>query len=167
MKLLFWSALIFSSMVFADEKIAVIDLEAAILATSDGKLAQRNLMKEFKLSETRFKEREYSLRGKISDFAKKAMILSEQKREEQKAEFQEMAVNLQRDVQKFQINFQKRQMEASRPIVEKLQKCILKLAKENDFHMILNKSQGQVLWIKPTADITEVVVKMYESKGAS
>lgn len=162
MKFIFFIFILHSSTVLAEGLIAVVDMDAAILATSDGKALKTNLEKEFKLSDTQFKERAYSLRDRMKAFDKKVAILSEQKREEQRAELQEMAINFQKDMQKFQVYFQKKQMTVSKPIADKLQKCITQIAEEKNFDIVINRSQGQVLWAKPTIDITETVVKMYE-----
>ncbi|MCB0378553.1 MAG: OmpH family outer membrane protein [Bdellovibrionales bacterium] len=162
MKLLFCCLTLFASSASADIKIAVFDMETAIQATSDGKTAKANLVKEFKFLEGKLKKREFGLREKIKEFDKKALILSDKKRVEQQQELQKLSINFQKDMQNFQVEFQKKQIAATKPIIEKLQSEIAKLASQKDFDVVLNKSVDNVLWSKKAIDITDTVVKLYE-----
>jgi outer membrane protein len=163
MRLLFGLTLLLTSTASAELKIAVFDMQLAIQTTQDGQIAQKSLAKEFKLLQNQLKKREFGLREKLQSFDKKALLLSEKKRAEQQQELQQLSMNLQKDMKKMQLDFQKKQMTQTQPIIEKLQKKITQLSQQKGYDLILNKSSGQVLWTKETLDITQEVVRMYES----
>jgi outer membrane protein len=162
-RLLFCLALLFTSTASADLKIAVFDMQAAIKQTKDGQLAHKTLTEEFKRMQNRIKKGEYDLSQKVKAFEKKALLLSDKKRQEQQSEIQQLSFNIQKEMQKLQVDFQKKQIVETQPIVEKLQQKITQLSQQKGYDLILNKSSGQVLWTKETLDITQEVVRMYES----
>ena len=153
----------FSTAAFADYKIAVFDLQAAVKATTDGKKAIASLDKEFKSIEKELKSRESKLRDKFSTFEKKAMILSEAKRMEQQRELQQLSQALQKDMYEMQMKFQQKQLATTKPIIDKLQAKLTQLAKQESIDVILNKSTNGVLWSKDALNITDKIVKMYEA----
>lgn len=167
MKILFCLVTIFSSMAGAEYNIAVVDIEFALRTTSDGRLAEEKLKREFGLLEKKMKEREYSLMKKVKDFEKKAMLLSETKRAQQQKEIQKLSINFQKDVQEFQTSLQRRQMEATKPIIDKIEEQIAIIAKEKGYDLVLNKSVNSVVWAKDNVDITKRVIKMYEDSKKS
>lgn len=163
MRIIFCLFTLFCSVASADYKIAVVDMEFAIQGTSDGKEAKNRLTKEFKLLEGKLKKREFGLMEKVKNFEKKAMILSESKRAEQRAEIQKLSINFQKDMQAFQASIQQKQIEATKPIIAKLEKQISSLAKEKGYDVVLNKSMNNVLWVKKAIDITKIVIQRYEA----
>ena len=163
MRLIFCLFILITPPVLAgDFKIAVIDLPQAIQATNDGKIAKKKLTQEYQFMEKTLQKKEFGLKEKIQSFEKKALLLSESKRMEQQKEIQKMSLALQQESQKFQLEIQKKQMEATRPIIAKLQKQIEILAEKKGFDLILNKGPDNVLWAKDSIDITKDVISMYE-----
>jgi outer membrane protein len=149
----------------SDFNIAVIDMQKAIHATKDGAKAKKELMKEYKFMEETLKKKEFGLKEKIENFEKKALLLSEKKRSEQQKEIQKLSMELQQKSQQFQFDIQKKQKEATAPIIAKLQKQIKILADKKGFDIILNKTTDNVLWTKKGIDITRTIVGMYEKNS--
>lgn len=162
MRIVFCLLFLFSFRAVAFSKVAVFDLELAIQSTSDGKIAKNKLLKEFKPLESQLKKQEFSLREKAKDFEKKALILSEGKRQKQRQELETLSLQFQKKLQEFQVALQQRQMEETKPIVEKLQKKVVQVAKELDCDVVINKSSQNVLWAKEAIDITQKVLAKYE-----
>lgn len=156
----------FASTASANVSLAVFDMEAAIQATSDGQAAKSKLMQEFKFLEGQLKKQEFSLKEKVQDFEKKASILTESTRSQQRRELQELSLQLQKDMQKFQTEMQSKHLAATKPIVEKLQATVARIATMRGLDVVLNKSIHNVLWAQKAIDITDAVVKMYEKAKA-
>ena len=95
-------------------------------------------------------------------YHKKAMILTEQKRQEQQQELQKLALELQNKMRAVQMDFQKKQIAKTKPIIDKLQEQVNLLAKEKNYDMVINPAANNVIWAKDKFDITVTVVKRFE-----
>ena len=155
----------FASVACAQLKIAVIDMDFAIQATTDGKNAKLKLGKEFKAIEAKVKSSELTLRKKAKKFEKKAMILSEKKRSQQQQELQKIAFEMQKEIETMRKNLQQKQRNITKPIIEKMERNLAQLAKENGYDIVLNKSVNNVLWAKKQIDITQLAIKKYEKSS--
>ncbi len=146
----------------SDLKFGYIDLQKAIQETSTGKKAKKELEKELTTKREELAKKEANVKKMQEDFEKKKNILTEEVKQAKAAELQQEVMKFRDLFGQSQLNMQKKEQELTRPILEKLQDIIEKIAKEGGYTMILEKSEQSVLWAKKEIDLTDEVVKQYE-----
>lgn len=146
----------------ADLKIGYVDMAKAIQETSAGKKAKKDLEKEFNAKKAELQKKESDLKKMNDDLEKKSAALSEEARNKKAQEIQQEVIKFQREVGESQLAIQNKERGLTKPIVEKLQEAVEKVAKEGSYTMILEKNEQSVMWAKKEVDITDAVVKEFE-----
>ncbi len=146
----------------ADVKIGYIDIQKAIQETSTGKKAKKELEKEFNAKKEELGKREANIKKMQEDFEKKKSVLAEEAKQAKAAELQGEMMKYRDLLGQSQLNIQKKEQELTKPILDKLQEVIDKVAKDGGYTMILEKSEQSVIWAKKEIDLTDTVVKAFE-----
>jgi outer membrane protein len=163
--MMLWAAalLVAAPIAKAEEvKVGYIDIQKAIQATSAGKKAKAELEKEFNAKNAEFQKRQADFKKMGEDLEKKKLALSDEARTKKAQELQTEFMKLQKDMGESQVGMQKKEAEALKPIIEKLEKAIDNVAKTGGYTMILEKGQQSVVWAKKELDLTDAVVKEFE-----
>jgi outer membrane protein len=147
----------------AEAKIGYIDLQKAIQDTSAGKKARKELETEFNAKKEELQKKEANIKKMQEDLEKKKSVLTDEVRQQKAAELQSEMMKFQQFYQQSQLNMQKKEQELTKPVLTKMQGVIEKIAKEGGYTVILEKSEQRVLWARKEIDLTEQVVKAYES----
>ena len=102
------------------------------------------------------------MKKKADEFEKKRMVLSEKVRAEKQADLQKQMMAFQQELQKSQMTIQQKERDLTKPILDKIQKVIAKVAKDKGYSMVFEKASQSVMWAKADLDITNEVVKQFE-----
>lgn len=146
----------------ADMKLGYIDMNKALQETAAGKKAKGELEKEFKAKKDELQKKQADLKKMGEDFEKKRAVLSDDVRQKKQAELQQEMMKWQESAGQAQMAMQAKEQEALKPILDKLQKAIERVAKDKGYTMILEKSQS-VVWGTPENDVTGEVVKTFDT----
>lgn len=146
----------------ADMKLGYIDMNKALQETSAGKKAKAELEKEFKAKRDELSKKQSDLKKMGEDFEKKRGVLSDEVKAKKQAELQQEMMKWQEAAGQAQVTMQAKEQEALKPIFEKMQKAIERVAKEQGYTMILEKSQS-VVYGTPDQDVTAQVIKTFDS----
>lgn len=146
----------------AEVKIGYIDLQKAITETTAGKKAKSELEKEFNSKKTELSKREANIKKMQEDFEKKKSVLAEEAKQTKAAELQGEMMKYRDLLGQSQLNIQKKEQELTKPILDKLQEAVDKVAKAGGYTIILEKSEQSVIWAKKEIDLTDTVVKEFE-----
>lgn len=152
-------ALFASAAVAAEFKVGVVDMQKAIQTSSAGKKAKKEVEGDFEKKKKDLKKKEDDLKKRVEEFEKKQAVLSDKVRQEQQVDLQKDMMQFREEVSKSQVTIQQRERELTKPILEKLQKVILEIAKEKDFSIVLEKAEQSVMFAKTELDITDEVIK--------
>lgn len=148
--------------VAAESKIGYVDMQKAIQETSAGKKAKNELEKEFNAKKAELQKKEKDLKKMGEDLEKKAAALSDEARTQKQQELQTEMIKFQREVGESQMAIQNKERTLTKPILEKLEAAIEKVAQAGGYSMILEKSEQSVIWAKKDLDLTSEVVKEFE-----
>ncbi len=154
-----FAGLITSAASAAEFKVGVVDMQKAIQTSSAGKKAKKEVEGDFEKKKKDLKKKEDDLKKRVEEFEKKQAVLSDKVRQEQQTDLQKDMMQFREEVSKSQVTIQQRERELTKPILEKLQKVILEIAKEKDFSMVLEKAEQSVMFAKTELDITDEVIK--------
>ena len=148
-------------------KIAIINIQDAIVATNEGK-------KEFEGVQQRFapKQAELKTLGEEVDNLKKQLQangekLNEDARNTQVRTIETKQKSFQRNLEDAQNEFQQANQEVVNRIGQKMMNVLEKYAKTNGYSVVLDISNPQtsVLWFNPGTDITKELVDAYNAES--
>lgn len=157
------ASLVSTSAIAAEVKIGYIDMQKAIQETAAGKKAKKELEEEFNKKKKDLEKKEADIKKMHEDFEKRSMAMNEDARMKKQQEIRAEMGKYQEVAGKAQMEIQKRERDLTQPIVTKLRSIIDEIAKKEEFTVILEKAENSVMWAKKDIDLTERVIKAYDS----
>ncbi len=149
----------------ADFKMGVIDVQFILNTSKRGQEAKRLLTEERDFRMQKLRERKETLDKNIADLDKRRAALSPEafRKEQEKllADQQQFGAML----QEVQGGLAQKEQELTRDIVEDVQQLVEQIAKKEGLDMVVEKSA--VVYTLPKYDLTERVMKSYDSRGAT
>ena len=147
----------------AESKIAVVDVQHAVMATEEGIRAQATLKKDFDKRQQELDAKQNELSKARDDIEKQSRFLSREALQKRTEDWQRRMVELQTVFVDYNKTLQKKQGELTAPIVKKIMAVIARLAKKNGYELILDKQAAP--YARQDLDLTEQVIQMYNSGG--
>jgi len=148
----------------AEVKIGYIDMQKAIQETAAGKKAKKDLEDEFNKKKKDLEKKEADIKKMHEDFEKRSMAMNEDARMKKQNEIRTEMGKYQETAAKAQMEIQKKERDLTQPIVTKLRSILEDIAKKEDFTVVLEKSENSVMWAKKEIDLTDRLIKAYDSK---
>src|SRR5262245_53487338 len=145
----------------AEGKIAVCDVQHAVMQTEDGMRAQTTLKKLFDARQKELDAKQTELGHAREDIEKQSRVLSREAMAKRMDEWQRRMVELQTVFVDYNKELQKKQGELTAPIVKKMMGIIARLAKKNGFDVVIDKQATP--YARPDLDLTDQVIQMYNS----
>ena len=150
----------------APTKVAIINIQGAIVATKDGAKARDAIQQKF---EPRFKQVEaqnneiQKLRNQLSTLANTA---SQEVRDKLGREIDDKQKKLQWDTEDLQNDLQQEEGKLVNEIGQRMMQVIDEYAKQQGFALVLDVSsqQSPVLWAANGIDITQQIVELYDKR---
>ena len=147
-------------------KVAIINIQGAIVATKDGTKARESIQKKF---EPRFKQVEaqnneiQKLRNQLTTLANTA---SQEVRDKISREIDDKQKKLQWDSEDLQNDLQQEEGKLVNEIGQRMMQVIDEYAKAQGFALVLDVSsqQSPVLWAANGIDITQQIVELYDKR---
>lgn len=169
LRLLIAAALLLSVAVnplFADVKIAIVDSQRILSTYAAAIDASKQLDTENSQWAQELQKLTDELLRQEQELDNQSLLLSEAKRLEREQELRA----LRDQIQKFRENtwgengkYFQRQQELMRPVFNRINEVINLLAEDDDYDLILDTVQGNVLYVKQSFDITDDVLDELES----
>lgn len=150
----------------APTKVAIINIQGAIVATKDGARARNSIQQKF---EPRFKQVE-ALKNEIqklrNQLATLANTASQQVRDKISREIDDKQKKLQWDTEDLQNELQQEEGKLVNEIGQRMMQVIDEYAKAQGFALVLDVSsqQSPVLWAANGIDITQQIVELYDQR---
>ena len=162
MRTLFLAALLSAQTALAGG-IAVVDFNKAGSLVKEGNRIQNELRELQTDRETRIKEMETQIMGMRADYEKQAMIYSEDTRKQKEAEIMAATQQFQQAVVAAQQEMAQAYETKAASLFEKLRVVCEKIGKEKGYDLILEVSQGGVVYSGSSDDITAELVTRYDA----
>jgi len=147
-------------------KVAVADIQGALLQTKDGAKAAEEIKAKYGPKEAEFNKRQQDLAAKQSQYQKASNTLSEEAKASAERDIQAMQKNLQRDADDTKADFQAEEQRLLNPIMEKMRAVLNRYATENQLTMVVDISQGgqgnNVLYADKSVNITAALIAAYD-----
>jgi outer membrane protein len=153
----------------AANKIGIINLQAAIANTAEGKQANSELQSQFAPRQAELQQLQKQIQDIQSRLQTGQTTLSEAEMERLSDEGTRDQRTLQRKQQDAQADFQDAQQDAINRIGRKMMTILEKYAKDHGFAVILDTSSQQtpVVYASSTVDVTQEIVHLYDQEYPS
>jgi outer membrane protein len=145
-------------------KVGCIDIQRAVNECSAGKEAKKLIAKEIEKFQRLYGEKQKELQAMKESLDKQALMLTPEARAAKEKEFQAKSRDFQRWIEDTQNEIKQKGMEMERNISIGLQKVIQKMGTEEGYTLILEKNENIVLFSSKAIDITDKVIKLYDSQ---
>jgi outer membrane protein len=148
----------------ASLKIGFVDLQRALNESEAGKKAK----KEFQEKVNKLQKKLARMQGEIkrlqNELEKQGMLLSDQAKEEKEREYKRRLKDFQRLYKDSQEELQAKDAELTKKIIKELQKVIIQYGKDKGYSLILEKSESSILYGDRDIDITNEIIRIYNTK---
>ena len=150
-------------------KIAVINIQSAIVSTKDGQKAAAELETKFGPRRKQVDGRQAEVAGLREQLQKGQNTLSEAAKNELYRNIDQKTKALNRDMEDAQAELQQDQDRLIQDLSQKIMVVLDKYAKDNGFTLVLDVSspQNPVLFASNTIDITKDIVDLYDKSSAA
>lgn len=143
-------------------RVALVNIQEAIRSTGDGKKAEQTLRKEMEDMQKKLQADGKKIQDAMEDLRKQAMVMDEKTRREKEEAIQQQIMKLREQEAKNQQKFQERDQEISQPIIKKIREIVASISKEKGYTLVIDG--GNVIYAQDKDDITQEVIKRYDSK---
>lgn len=148
-----------------ESKVAVVDVQRAVMQTEDGIRAQGTLKKLFDRRQQDLDAKQNELARAREDIElKQSRVLSREALQKRMEDWQRRMVELQTVFVDYNKELQKKQGELTGPIIKKMVGVIARLAKKNGYELIIDKQAAP--YVRADLDLTEQIVQLYNSGDA-
>jgi outer membrane protein len=147
-------------------KIAIINIQGAILATKDGEAARTQISTKFGPKAKDMEARMQTINQKRETLSKGANTMSEAQRGALGKEIEDLQKKYQWDSEDIQSELQQEEQKYVGEIGQRMIQIIDEYAKAQNFAVVLDVSgqQSPVLWAAAGVDITQPIVQQYDAK---
>jgi len=166
--LLFATALLvpFAGSALADQptggmRVAVVDVQRAMMQTEDGLRVQATLKKEFDKKQVELNKKQSDLQKQKEDIDKQAKVLSKDAYEKKLGDLQKQMMELQSLFVDYNKELEKQQKEKTEPIFEKIMAIVKRIATTENFDIVVDKTT--VAYVRTDLDLTDKAIQMYNS----
>lgn len=148
----------------APSRVAIIQVQRAILETSDGKKAQAELSTKFQPRRAALEKLQTDIQNLQEQLRKGTATLSEDAKNKLVRDIDANQTRLKRDNEDFEADVQQDEGKIMNELGQKMMDIIIKHSTQNGFAMVINVSDPQtpVLWADPSTDITTDIIKLYD-----
>jgi outer membrane protein len=147
------------------EKVAVVDVQKALLQIEAGKKARATLEKEVNSKKAEFQKEQAAIAKMNEDFQKQSLVMNEEARAKKQSELQNRMMKFQQQAQQSQDELQTKERALTQPIITKLRSIISDLAKKKNYSVVLEKSENFVLYSEEKDDLTAEVIALFDKGG--
>ena len=146
-------------------KIGYIDLQKILLQSNEGKQAKIALEKQFASRKKELNQKKQELEDMQKSLETQSSMLSRDALAEKQADFLKKRDQFLKLVQQYDKELQEQDGDLTKSILLKLQDIITKIGRDGKYSVILEKSQGGILYAPESEDLTDRVLKLFNQES--
>ncbi len=146
-------------------KIGVIDLQMVIANSKAGKAAKSAFETEFKQKQQIIESKNSQLEALKNDFIQNGPVMNETTRKQKAEQIDRLDKDLQRSRADFRDELQRRDYELLEKILKDLDGILQSIGTSDGYTIIIEKTEGGVIFSIPSIDITQKVIQAYDAKN--
>lgn len=144
-------------------KVATIDMMRAINETNEGARASDTLKKYYDKRQAELNTRQDDMLKERTAIEKRCRTQSQAQCQASMEELQKKLAELQGLMGQYQQDIQKRQSEATQPMIAKMTAIVGRLARQNGYDLVVDRAV--VHFNLPGTDLTEQAIKLYNTES--
>ena len=150
---------------FAQTKMAVVDVQRAVMQSEDGLRAQATLKKVFDSRQQELNKRQTDLQKQKEEIDKQKTVLSQAALQKKVDDWQKEMVELQQTFVEYNKELEKKQKELTDPIFERVLGAIKRIAGTDGYDLIVDRAT--VAFARGDLDLTDRVIQISNGSGAA
>ncbi len=161
------AALAAVSVLQAQNKIGVVHIQNAIIATKDGQKAAAALQGKFDPKRKAIEQKQSEIAGKQQELSRGSNTMAEAKRQQLTREIDSLTKSLQRESEDAQAELEQEQNKVLNELGQRLLVVLDKYGKDHAYALILDISSPQtpVLFLANGVDLTKEIVDLYDKNA--
>jgi outer membrane protein len=148
----------------AQMKVAVVDVQRAVMQTEDGLRAQATLKKVFDSRQQELNKKQTDLAKQREEIDKQSKVMSKEALQKRVEDWQKAMVELQAVFVEYNKELEKKQKELTDPVFEKVMGIVKRVASTEGFDLVVDKQT--VAYMRSDLDITDKCIQLYNGGGA-
>jgi outer membrane protein len=144
-------------------KFGYVDFQRALNEVEEGKKVKSLLKTEFDEKQKKLDAVQEELQAMKTDLDKQRLILSQEALKEKEEIFRKKFMELQQKLASFKDELQMKEAKVTQDILVVIEDIVKNIGRKEGYTMILEKSQNVVLYSLSDSDMTERVIKEYNS----
>lgn len=153
----------FASPLYAQVKIAVVDLQRALNETEDGRQAKATLKRLFKRRQDDLDKQQNDLKKMKEDIEKQKDVLARDVLEQRVQDYQKAFVELQSTYVEYQRELAGKEGELTKRILARMEKILRRIGQTDGYTLIVERNESGVMWVPTNLDVTDAVIQRYNS----
>lgn len=156
----------FAPQVFAQVKVAVVDLQRALNETEDGRQAKAKLKRLFTKRQEELDRKQNDLKKEKEDIEKlaKAKAITQEQLQQRFETYQRTFMELQNVYMEYQRELAAKEADMTKEIISKMQDILRRIGQAEGYTIILERNEGGVVWVPTSLDLTDVVIQRYNTE---
>lgn len=146
-------------------KIGVIDLQMVIANSRAGKAAKASFEAVFKQKQQIIESKSAQLESLKNEFIQNGPVMNEATRKQKAEQIDSLDKDLQRSRADFRDELQKKDYELLEKILKDLDGILQSIGTSEGYTIIIEKTEGGVIYSIPSIDITQKVIQAYDAKN--
>ena len=147
----------------APSKIGVINIQAAIANTAEGKKAFGDLQKKYQPRQQELQRLQQEIQAIQDQLTKQSATLSDEEQGRLNREAEDKQKLLKRSAEDAQNDFNRDRDEAVSKIGQKMVRVITDYAQQNGFNLVLDDQQVPIYFASKDIELTAEIVKRYDA----
>src|SRR5256886_7815040 len=147
----------------AELKIGVVDMQRALNDCDAGKKARDQVKAKFEKAQDQLKRQREDLDRLRGDYDKKAVVLKEEERRNLEKDLENRSLEFKRKYEDFQRDLKRTDSELTAGIVDELYGLVRSYGEKHGYSLVLEASNGALLYNDKATDITDEVIKLYNA----
>jgi outer membrane protein len=142
-------------------KFGYIDLQKVMIESDKGKEARKSLTEELEKRKKELSQKQDELQKMKDSLEKQTAMITPEARADKEKQYQGHLKDYQRISNDYQTELQQKDQEFTQKILKDLEELIKTLGENEKYTVILEKTQGGLLFASPSVDMTDKVIAMY------
>lgn len=146
-------------------KIGIVDVDAAISSTAEGKAARDELARKQREAQAQIQPMLERLKEMEDDFKAKRFVISDEARFQKQLDLAEVQNEIESKVKELKGQLQVDQERLRGPLLAKLGEIVEELGRSGGYTMILHRASPGLLYAREALDVTDLVIEKYNQKS--
>jgi outer membrane protein len=143
-------------------KIGYVDLQKVMLESSKGKEAKQALGDEVEKVKKTLNQKQEELQKLKDTLEKQTAMVAPEARAQKEKDYQGKLKDYQRMANDYQTDLQQKESEMVQKVLKEVDTVIKSLGESEKYTLILERSQGPILYATTSIDVTDKVISLYD-----